>query len=63
MSKHHPECPLYDDKNCKEANIPTVCAIVREDKNCLRKHRGRQRADGWEGMRGSLRKEDSSMNW
>lgn len=38
MSKDHPECPLYTDKACKEAYLPKVCAIVREDKKCLREH-------------------------
>lgn len=38
MSKRFPECPLYNHNTCKDANNPKVCAIVRKDKECLRKH-------------------------
>jgi len=37
MSKKYPECPLYNHLNCKELDNPGVCAIVREDKRCLKK--------------------------
>jgi hypothetical protein len=37
MSKNRPECPLFDHNNCKEAYIPKVCALVRDDKTCLKK--------------------------
>jgi len=37
MSKKYPECPLYNHSNCKELDNPGVCAIVREDKKCLKK--------------------------
>ena len=37
MSKQYPECPLYNHNNCKELHIPKVCAIVRDDNECLRK--------------------------
>ena len=37
MSKKYPECPLYNHSNCKELDIPAICAIVREDKRCLKK--------------------------
>ena len=37
MSKQYPECPLYNHNNCKEVHNPKVCAIVREDKKCLKK--------------------------
>jgi DNA-binding transcriptional regulator YiaG len=37
MSKQFPECPLYNHNNCKEIHNRKVCAIVRKDKNCLRK--------------------------
>ena len=37
MSKRYPECPLYNHDNCRDLHIPKVCAIVREDKICLRK--------------------------
>ena len=37
MSKKYPECPLYNHSSCKERDIPTICAIVREDKKCLKK--------------------------
>jgi hypothetical protein len=36
MSKQYPECPLYNHANCKEIDIQKVCAIVREDKACLK---------------------------
>ncbi len=37
MSKKYPECPLYNHSSCKERDNPGVCAIVREDKRCLKK--------------------------
>ncbi len=37
MSEKHPECPLYNPYNCKEYNNPTLCAFVRDDKQCLKK--------------------------
>ena len=37
MSKRYPECPLYKHDNCKQAYNPKVCALSREDKDCLRK--------------------------
>ncbi|SPD76199.1 conserved hypothetical protein [uncultured Desulfobacterium sp.] len=37
MSKQYPECPLYNHVNCKEYENPTLCAIVREDKICIKK--------------------------
>ena len=37
MSEKHPECPLYNPYNCKEYNNPTLCAFVRNDKQCLKK--------------------------
>ena len=39
MSKQYPECPLTNHSNCRELHNPKVCAIVREDKKCLRKIR------------------------
>ncbi|MBL7179102.1 MAG: hypothetical protein ABIK98_10915 [Pseudomonadota bacterium] len=36
MSKQHPECPLYNHLSCKEIDNPKVCALVRDDKTCLR---------------------------
>ncbi len=36
MSKQYPECPLYNHNNCKQFHNPKVCAIVRDDNNCLR---------------------------
>ncbi|MGD8758327.1 MAG: hypothetical protein PVH78_05595 [Deltaproteobacteria bacterium] len=38
MSKEHPECPLSNPNACKEADNPKYCALVREDKTCLREH-------------------------
>jgi len=37
MSKKYPECPVYNHSNCRELDKPDVCAIVREDKKCLKK--------------------------
>ena len=37
MSEKHPECPLYNHANCREFYNPRLCAIVNEDKVCLRK--------------------------
>lgn len=37
MSKKYPECPLYNHNNCKQAYSSKVCALSRDDKNCLRK--------------------------
>lgn len=37
MSKQHPECPLYNHATCKELHNPKLCAIIREDKACLKK--------------------------
>ena len=39
MSKKYPECPTYDHSNCKELEKLDVCAIVREDKKCLKKRK------------------------
>jgi hypothetical protein len=38
LSKEHPECPLYNPDACKEVDNPKYCALVREDKICLREH-------------------------
>jgi len=43
LSKKHPECPLYNHANCKEIDNPKLCALVREDKACLRNVEGRGR--------------------
>jgi hypothetical protein len=37
MSKQYPECPLYNHDNCKQFHNPKVCAVIRNDNNCLRK--------------------------
>ena len=37
MSEKHTECPLYNHSNCREIHNPKLCAIVNEDKVCLRK--------------------------
>ena len=47
MSEKHPECPLYNHTNCREVHNPKLCAIVNENKVCLRKknkNRGLQNA-------------------
>jgi hypothetical protein len=36
MSKKYPECPLYNHDNCKQFHNPKVCAVTRDDNNCLR---------------------------
>ncbi len=37
MSKKYPECPLAKHINCRDFHNPKLCAIVNEDKNCLKK--------------------------
>ncbi len=37
MSERQPECPLYNHENCREIHNPKLCAIVNEDKVCLKK--------------------------
>ena len=37
MSKQYPECPLYKHDNCREFHNPKLCAVVKEDKICLKK--------------------------
>lgn len=39
MSKEYPECPVYNHDNCKEIDNPKLCALVRDDKKCLRELR------------------------
>jgi hypothetical protein len=39
MSKKYPECPLYNHDSCKEIHNPKLCAVVRGDKVCLKKHK------------------------
>ncbi len=36
MFKQFPECPLFNHNNCRELDNLKLCAIVREDKACLR---------------------------
>ncbi len=38
MSKQYPECPLANHANCRDLHSPSLCAIVREDKKCLKKN-------------------------
>ncbi len=40
MSKKYPEYLLYNYDNFKELHNPKFCAIVREDKTCLKKRSG-----------------------
>lgn len=42
MSKTYPECPLYNHLNCKNIDNSKVCAIVREDKVCVKKRTERE---------------------
>ena len=37
MSKKYPECPLYNHSHCKDYDNPDLCAIIREDKVCVKK--------------------------
>ena len=37
MPKEYPECPLYNPNNCREMLNPKICAIAREDRECLKK--------------------------
>ncbi len=37
MSKQYPECPLYNHATCRELHNPKLCAIIRDDKCCLKK--------------------------
>ena len=37
MPAEYPECPLYNPNSCREMLNPKVCAIVREDNECLKK--------------------------
>jgi hypothetical protein len=37
MSKKYPECPMYNHTHCKDYDNPKVCAIIREDKVCVKK--------------------------
>jgi hypothetical protein len=43
MSENKPECPLYNPLNCKEYYNPKLCAFVRDDKQCLKKKKPRQK--------------------
>ncbi len=49
MSKMYPECPLASHYSCRSWDDPKVCAIIRKDKQCLkkqvpgRKKRGRKK--------------------
>jgi len=37
MSKIYPESPLFNHNNCKELYSQKLCALAREDKECLKK--------------------------
>ncbi len=43
MSKKYHECPLYNHNNCKDIYMEQICAIVREDKICLKKIKNNQK--------------------
>jgi hypothetical protein len=36
MSAKYPDCPLFDHRNCRDCENPNICAIVREDRCCLK---------------------------
>lgn len=44
MSKRFPECPLYNHSNCRDIHNSKICAVVRKDKICLRKHQKSRKA-------------------
>ncbi len=44
MSKKHPECPLYNHANCKDYYNPILCAIIREDKICVKKAKDKEKS-------------------
>ena len=47
MSKQYPECPLYNHNNCRQFNNPKICAIVKNDNECLReRYKNRKKANG-----------------
>ena len=37
MSKKYPECPLSNHNSCKELYNPKLCALVKENKECIKK--------------------------
>jgi len=41
MPPKHPECPLSNPLNCKEYNNPKLCALVRKDRLCRKKSKGK----------------------
>jgi hypothetical protein len=45
MSKQHPECPLYNHSTCRELHNPKLCAIIREDRTCLKKKQQSRKED------------------
>jgi len=45
MSKQHPECPLYNHSTCRELHNPKLCAIIREDRMCLKKQQKTKKDD------------------
>jgi len=40
MSQQHPEYPRFNNLFCKDIDNPKLCALVREDKTCLKKLQG-----------------------
>ena len=47
MSKQYPECPLYNHNTCKQFHNPKVCAIIRNDNDCLRdRYKNRKKTNG-----------------
>jgi hypothetical protein len=57
MSKQYPECPLYNHNNCKQFHNPKVCAIVKNDNECLRKrYKNSKKANGSIDLSSSAKK-------
>ena len=38
MSKAEPDCPLYNHNSCGKLYHPQLCALAREDKQCMKRH-------------------------
>ena len=57
MSRQYPECPLYNHNNCKQFHNPKVCAIVKNDNECLRKrYKNSKKANGSLDLSSSAKK-------
>jgi len=46
MAKKHPDCPLQNPLNCKEYFSPSICALVRDDRDCQRRKKTEEGTQG-----------------